>query len=103
MQRALEIVPKNREVVIITDSRYSIDCVTNWFQNWRRNGWKNAAGRTVENRDLIENILARIEERDKLRPKSTTFEWVKGHSTNEGNVQADRLAVEGARSGAQLF
>ncbi|KAL9101525.1 MAG: hypothetical protein Q9163_003221 [Psora crenata] len=90
--RALEMVPRNRDVVIITDSRYSIDCVTNWHVNWRRNGWKNTAGKAVENRDIIENVLAKIQERDGLGVQ-TDFEWIKGHSTCEGNIQADKLAT----------
>ena len=83
----------------MTDSKYSIDCLTSWFINWRRNGWKTSSGKTVENKDLIENILAKIEEREGLKVK-TGFEWTKGHSTSEGNVQADRLAVSGARKGS---
>ena len=82
-----------------TDSKYSIDCLTNWFVNWRRNGWKNAAGKAVENKDLIESILAKIEEREGLRVR-TNFEWIKGHSNDEGNKQADKLAVDGARKAA---
>lgn len=96
--RALEAIPRNRDVSIITDSRYAIDCVTNWYINWRKNGWKNSAGKTVENKDLVENILAKIEERDSLRVQ-TSFEWIKGHADHFGNVEADKLAVEGARKG----
>jgi ribonuclease HI len=50
----------------------------------------------VENRDLIEEILARIEEREVLGI-GTRFEWLKGHDGAWGNEEADRLAVEGAR------
>lgn len=96
--RALEIVPRNRDVVIITDSRYSIDCVTTWYINWRRNGWKTSAGKAVENKDIIENVLAKIEEREKLNVQ-TAFEWIKGHANHPGNVEADKLAVDGARKG----
>ncbi|KAL8728244.1 MAG: hypothetical protein Q9166_005547 [cf. Caloplaca sp. 2 TL-2023] len=64
--RALEIVPKNRDVSIITDSKYAIDCVTDWHVKWRRNGWKTTGGKTVENKDLVENILSKIEERKSL-------------------------------------
>lgn len=53
----------------------------------------------VENRDLVESILGRIEERNELDVK-TRFEWVKGHSREPGNEAADRLAVNGARQGA---
>lgn len=96
--RALEIVPRNRDVSIITDSRYAIDCVTLWHVNWRKNGWKNASGKTVENKDLVENILAKIEERNMLKVQ-TGFEWIKGHANHPGNIEADKLAVNGARKG----
>ncbi|KAL8691655.1 MAG: hypothetical protein Q9224_004127 [Gallowayella concinna] len=99
--RALEIVPKNRDVSIITDSKYAIDCVTVWCINWRKNGWKTAAGKAVENKDLVENILSKIEERTSL-DIHTAFEWIKGHAHHPGNVEADRLAIEGARKGAPL-
>lgn len=98
ISRALEIVPRNRHVVIITDSRYAIDCVTTWYINWRKNGWKTSAGKAVENKDLVESILVKMEERNKLQVQ-TDFEWIKGHANHPGNVEADRLAVDGARKG----
>ena len=97
MMRAIDIAPQNRNIVIVSDSKYGIDCVTNWYINWRQNGWKTAAGKAVENKDLVENILSKIDERHRLKVR-TEFEWVKGHATDVGNQQADRLAVEGARS-----
>lgn len=54
----------------------------------------------VENKDLIESILVKIEERNELKVK-TLFEWVKGHNRNHGNEEADRLAVNGARKGVE--
>ena len=106
LQRALEIAPRNTPVTILTDSKYAIDCVTVWYLNWRRNGWVTAAGKTVENRDVIENVLAKIEERASLGSgrqgqtmTMTRFEWVKGHAASVGNGEADRLAVAGARMG----
>ena len=94
--RALETAPRHRDVCIITDSRYAIDCVTVWHINWRSNGWKTSNGKTVENKDLVENILNKIEERSSLRAH-TEFEWVKGHANHPGNIEADKLAVNGAR------
>ncbi|KAL8747542.1 MAG: hypothetical protein Q9190_000581 [Brigantiaea leucoxantha] len=99
--RALEIVPKNRDVSIITDSKYAIDCVTVWHINWRKNGWKTSAGKAVENKDLVESILSKIEERARLKLQ-TAFEWIKGHANHPGNVEADRLANEGARKRASI-
>ena len=99
ISRALEIVPRNRHVIIITDSRYAIDCVTTWYINWRKNGWKTSAGKAVENKDIVENILVKMEERSKLHVQ-TKFEWIKGHANAPGNVEADKLAVDGARKGS---
>jgi ribonuclease HI len=96
--RALEIAPRHRPVTIVTDSRYSIDCVTNWFRKWIRNNWQTSDGKPVENKDLIQSILVKINERDSLKV-TTTFEWVKGHNRDAGNEEADRLAVNGARRG----
>lgn len=50
----------------------------------------------VENRDLVESILNKVEERAELKVKSL-FEWVKGHESDSGNQAADRLAVNGAQ------
>ncbi|KAH0828478.1 hypothetical protein AYO21_00388 [Fonsecaea monophora] len=99
--RALDIAPRHREVTIYTDSKYSIDCVTNWYRNWKKNGWVNAKGKPVENKDLVMDIREKIEEREQLG-KVTYFVWVKGHMDNPGNIAADRLAVQGAMAARGL-
>lgn len=96
--RAIDIAPRHRDAMIFTDSRYAINCVTDWFVKWRRNNWMTSDNKPVENKDLIEPILDRIEERNVLRVK-TLFEWVKGHNKDQGNEEADRLAVKGAHAG----
>ncbi|KXG52663.1 uncharacterized protein PGRI_079190 [Penicillium griseofulvum] len=99
--RAIDIAPRHRDVTIITDSRYSIDCVTVWFINWRRNNWMTRDKKPVENKDLVESILIKIEERNDLKVK-TLFEWVKGHNKDAGNEEADKLAVNGAQKGVSV-
>ncbi|GKZ32972.1 hypothetical protein AbraIFM66950_002676 [Aspergillus brasiliensis] len=96
--RALDIAPRHRDVTIFTDSQYAINCVTVWFTKWRRNNWMTAGNKPVDNKDLVESILSKIEERNELKVK-TLFEWVKGHNSHPGNEAADRLAVSGARRG----
>jgi ribonuclease HI len=108
IQRALEIAPRNRPVTICTDSNYSIKCVTEWFVKWRANGWLNAARKPVENKDLIEKILALIDQRKNMSQEISSinkveFVWVKGHATNEGNIAADELAVAGAREAREMI
>ena len=95
IQRALDIAPRHRDVTIYTDSKYAIDCVTNWYRGWQQNGWLNAKGKSVENRDLVKEIRVALGEREE-GGRGTYFVWVKGHAGDEGNVAADRLAVDGA-------
>ena len=94
--RALEIAPGDQEAHIYTDSRYSIDCVTVWYKSWERNEWQTSLKKPVMNRDLIQAILIKIRERERLGTK-TRFQWVKGHSNDPNNEAADRLAVRGAQ------
>ena len=38
-----------------TDSQFVINCITKWVANWKKNGWKTAAGKPVVNKeDLVE-------------------------------------------------
>jgi len=69
--------------------------VTDWFRKWRDNGWTTSSKKTVENKDLVETIVNRIEERRRAGV-STQFTWLKGHADDPGNVGADKLAVAGA-------
>lgn len=98
--RALEIAPVKREVHIFTDSSYSINCVTIWFKNWERNKWMTSLKQPVLNKDLIQEILVKIRERQEVR-SPTVFNWIKGHSSDPGNEAADRLAVSGAQRSQQ--
>jgi ribonuclease HI len=85
----------DRNVVIFSDSNYAIKCVTEWFQSWEAKGWVGSNRKPVENRDLVEEILRRIRDRELCKSK-TDFKWVKGHGSDPGNVAADALAVRGA-------
>jgi ribonuclease HI len=93
--RALEIAPKDRDLEIITDSEYSIKCVTVWYKNWVAKNWVRGDGGEVKNKDLVILIRKLIDQRD-ARGKETTFTWIKGHDNDPGNEAADRLAVAGA-------
>jgi ribonuclease HI len=121
--RALEVAPRDRKIVLITDSKYAIQCCTEWFLNWRRNNWLNASNKPVENKDLVMKIIDMLEERFRLNkhrmsdddddvepgaqhwergPASVKFVWVKGHAKDEGNNAADALAVNGAKVAKEM-
>lgn len=95
--RALENVPIGQKIRIFSDSKYAISCVTEWYRNWMKNGWKTG-GAPVKNKDLVVAIRAKMEERD-AAGTGTYFQWVKGHASETGNIAADKLAVQGAQLG----
>jgi len=84
-----------RRLIIRTDSQFAIDCLTNWFQKWKCNGWKTSTGEPVVHKVQIQKCLQLLEH---VKPK---FEKVKGHSGDYGNERADALAVAGAARGTR--
>ncbi len=80
----------------MTDSKYAIHCVLDWYKNWIKNGWRTSKGELVLNQDLIQAVRKLIDVRDKAG-STTGFTWVKGHASDAGNLAADKLAVQGAK------
>jgi hypothetical protein len=54
---ALEKAPRDRKVLIRSDSIYSIESIVNWGPKWQRASWRKPAGIFVANRDLIDPIV----------------------------------------------
>ena len=69
-----------------TDSKYVIEGYTKWIINWKRNGWKTSAGKSVQNLDLWQKI-------DNLRINGLDMEFVKGHSGDKQNERVDLIAT----------
>ncbi|KAK5821550.1 ribonuclease H-like domain-containing protein [Linnemannia elongata] len=62
--RALQVCGSDTiPVEIRSDSQYTINIVTQWGQNWMRNGWKRSDGGNVLHRDIIEPLLMMIKNR----------------------------------------
>ena len=79
-------------VELFTDSKYVMDGITQWIQNWKKNNWKTAAKKEVKNKDLWQKL-------DQLMTyHHVQWHWVKGHSGDLGNEKADRLANKGIDS-----
>lgn len=63
-----------QEIVVYTDSSYVASCFREkWYESWEKNGWRNAAKKSVENQELWRELLALV------RMHSVTFCRVKGH------------------------
>lgn len=83
-------LPKLR---IFSDSGFGINCATKWMGGWKRNGWLKSDGQEAKCRADLEVLDGHLVRGD----VEVNFVHVRGHSGNEGNEMADRLAVQGAK------
>ncbi len=74
-------------VEIFSDSKYVILGITEWIENWMKNGWRNAAKKPVVNQELWEELYKLNKE---IKPK---WHYVKGHSGHEHNDRVDLIAT----------
>ena len=77
-------------VAIFSDSKYAIQCVTQWAANWEKKGWKKPGG-DIRNLDLIQPAYALYTQ----LKKSVKVLHVNGHTGVEGNELADRMSIHG--------
>jgi ribonuclease HI len=83
------------ELIIYSDSDYSIKCITIWAPAWKRNGWKRSVGAgPLKNLDIIIPISELIAKLD----KPIVFVHVRAHTGgsdywSRGNEMADELAT----------
>ena len=89
--KALKKIPNNSEVQIFTDSKYVKMGITEWIHKWKKNNWKTSSKKKVKNIELWTQL-------DKLSNKfDIKWNWVKGHSTDQLNNEADLLARKAAK------
>ena len=88
----LAVLKEPCNVELFTDSKYVMDGITQWIQNWKKNNWRTAAKKDVKNKELWQKL-------DKLITQhQVQWRWVKGHSGDAGNEAADLLANKGIDS-----
>jgi len=87
--QALEALTQPCSVKLYTDSKYVLQGITEWMDNWKKRGWKTAAKKPVKNEDLWRRLDEAIQKH------TINWSWVKGHSGNIGNEKADELANKG--------
>ena len=87
---ALKKIPKGSKVQIFTDSKYVKSGITEWINNWKKNGWKTANKKEVRNKELWTEL-------DYLNNEfQINWNWVKAHSTDKLNIEVDLLARSAA-------
>jgi ribonuclease HI len=86
LKKCLELNEIN--VVIYTDSNYVKMGITTWIKNWKINGWKNAQGKPVANKELWVAIDTLVKD------MNVEWKWVKAHNGEPMNELVDTLARE---------
>lgn len=85
---ATQEIEQNRTVSILCDSKYSIQCVTQWAVNWEKKGWTKNGGE-IKNLALIKKMFALYQS---IKEKVNILH-VNGHVGVEGNELADRMSI----------
>lgn len=74
-------------IIVYSDSKYLVNGVNLWLNNWEISGWKTLNKQNVKNTDLWKNI-------QKILPlfHDINFKWIKGHAGNKLNNECDGMA-----------
>lgn len=81
-----DIFGKESNIVIKTDSQFSINVLTIWWKTWAKKEWKTSSGEDVQNKGLIINIIKLIKEMKKEKGRKIDFIWVKGHQSGKNMI-----------------
>ena len=84
--KALAYFNQPTNISLFTDSKYVKDGIESWIIKWKNNNWKTSSKKPVKNKDLWIKLDTHI----KLH--NINWIWVKGHSGQKYNEQADYLA-----------
>lgn len=79
----LRALPNDVSVRVVSDSQYVVFGFTTWLPRWIEHGWPSR----IKNRDLWLELEKQVK-----RFYCVDFEHIKGHSGDEHNEQADRIA-----------
>ena len=91
LQAVLEAIRALRRqrarVLVLSDSKYVINCCSKWIPAWKRLGWQRKDG-PLKNVDLLQQLDV------SLARHVVEWRWVRGHSGERGNERVDQLVNE---------
>tara|TARA_B110000971_G_C19821280_1_gene413481 strand:- start:352 stop:777 length:426 start_codon:yes stop_codon:yes gene_type:complete len=90
--KALQEIKKKQQIEIYTDSQYVRLGITDWIHKWITNNWQTSKKEPVKNKDLW------IELYELTKSFEVKWIWVKAHTGNVLNEEADLLAKQAAAS-----
>jgi ribonuclease HI len=89
--KALEALPLGCSALLSSDSKYVVQGMTQWMNNWKRKGWRTYDKKPIANLELWKTLDTLNSER------SIEWVWVKAHVGHPENERVDALANAEAR------
>ncbi len=86
----LKYVKKNKielPVEVFADSKYVINGINEWINNWLKNNWRTALNKPVLNKELWQELHLLNQSVNPL------WHYVKGHNGDKWNDRADEIAT----------
>jgi ribonuclease HI len=91
--KAFEVLKRQCNITIYTDSKYVMNGITEWMSNWKKNNWCTSNKKnSVKNIDLWQRLDAL------LQGHEIRWVWVKGHAGHPENERVDILARDAAKA-----
>ena len=90
--RALQALVEPCRVTLHSDSKYVLEGITRWVHGWKKNGWKTAAKKPVQNAELWHELI------EAAGRHEVEWVWVKGHDGHPENERVDALACAAAEA-----
>jgi ribonuclease HI len=82
----------NNNIIVVSDSMYSIKCITSWSKKWVKNDFKTSIGKNVANKEIIQEIL---KVKNEIREKriEVLFHHIKSHTVAPGNKESTEYKI----------
>jgi ribonuclease HI len=80
---------QDKEIIVCTDSMYSINCIEKWSKTWQKNDWKTAKNEPVKNMEIIQDIL-RLKN---LIHDKITFQHVFSHTVEPSDKKSLKYKI----------
>lgn len=64
---------RNKKIRIYTDSKFLINCMTQWISKWKNNNWITSAKEPVKNKDSLQEL-------DSVLSLMECIDWVNNYN-----------------------
>jgi ribonuclease HI len=91
IKEALSLLPQAAKATVFSDSKSALDYCSRQIDIWKKSNWRNCQDQNIALLQEIDSLIV---------GKQLQIEWcwLRGHGSNKGNLRADELAAQGARS-----